>query len=98
MPKCCCTLPAQKNISGLVTAVEEHVQRRAQRAEFAAETQRRHHDARVVDARIGQQPAEIPLHEHERRGHEDGGDAEARQQLPGKLVAEAFLRQHVEAR
>ena len=57
---------------------------------------RRHHDARVVNARIRQHPPEIPLHEDERRGHKNGGDAETRQQLAGKFMAEAFLRQHVE--
>ena len=57
-------------------AVKEHVQHRAQRAQLAAKAQRRHHDAGVVNARIRQQPPEIPLHEHERRGHQNRGDAE----------------------
>ena len=77
--------------------MKQHVQHRAQGAQLPAKAERRHHDPRVVDARIGQDAAEIALRQNERRGHEDGRHAEARQQFARKLVAQAFLGQHVEA-
>ena len=76
--------------------VKEHVQHRAERAKLAAEAQRRDHDARVVDARIGEQPPKIPLHEHERRGYEDGRHAKQHQESARVIVAEAFRGQRVE--
>src|SRR5262249_60946173 len=70
--------------------VKKHVQRRTERTEFAAEPERRHHDARVINARISQDAAKVALRENEGRGDQDGRDAEACEQLTGKLVAKAF--------
>ena len=78
-------------------AVEEHVQQHAERAEFAAEAERRDHDARVVDAGISQQPAKVSLCEDKRGRHEDGRQAEDQEQVAGVIPAEASARQHLEA-
>src|SRR6266403_2178776 len=69
--------------------MEEHVEHRAKRTESAAKAQRRDRDTSLVDARIAKQPPKVPLHEHERSGHEDGRDAKDNQQPSGILLPEA---------
>ncbi len=73
-----------------------HVQNRAEGARLAAEPDPHGHDAHVLDARIGQQPLQVPLDQDERRGHEHREQPERQQQAAGERRAERRLRDQVD--
>ena len=76
--------------------MKEHVQHRAERAKLTAKPERRHHDARMVYARIGQHAAKVSLSQNEGRCYQDRSNAEPTQQFAGELMTDAFFCQHVE--
>ena len=76
--------------------VKGHVQHQAQAAQRAAESQRRRHDAGMIDGGVRQQAAIVLLHQHERNGDAHGEQAEEKQQVAGILRAQAPAGQDVE--
>ncbi len=68
-------------------AVIKHVEQRAENAPFAAKADRGHHDAGVVDARVGEDAAKVALHQDEGRSEQNGADAKADQEVFGERVA-----------
>ena len=73
-----------------------HVQQRPQDTRLAADPDAHGHDADVLDARIGQQPLQIPLDQDERHGDEHGQQTELQQQVTGEFRAERRLRDQVD--
>ena len=65
--------------------VIRHVQHQRQRAELAADAERGHHDAGVIDGVIGQQAPEVLLHQNERHRDAHRQQSEQKQQAARKL-------------
>src|ERR1043166_610754 len=82
---------------GLGHGVKSDVQDCGACPQSASEAESSYHDAGVVNARIGEQAAEISLHEHERSGQQNRKHAKANQQPAANGVAETLLGQGVEA-
>ena len=61
-------LPGAEEQQRLRRGVKRHMQHQGQRGDFAADAEGGDHDAGLVDRGVGQQAAEVLLHQQERHG------------------------------
>ena len=66
-----------------------HVQQRAENGDGRVHGDAGADEADVFEARIGEHPLEVALHENERRRQKHGGQAEAEQQMAAEAGTEA---------